>query len=107
MPGLGMIAGVSTALIVAGLLTALVATRVGPNRLFGIRTRAAFARREAWDMLNRRGGWGLVVAGGIFLLVAMPLAWLTDDGVEVPFGCLAVVMITYSLWLRRLGSHLA
>lgn len=107
MPGLSLIAGVSIALIVAGLMSALVATRIGPNRLFGIRTSAAFASREAWDTLNRSGGWGLVVAGGCFMVGALLLAWLTTVGVEGYLGCLAVVMVAYSLWLRRVASHLS
>ena len=55
------------ALLIGGLAVPLIRGRIGPNRTYGVRTRAAFASEEAWYAINRFGGrellrWSVPVA---------------------------------------------
>lgn len=63
---------------------------VGPNRLYGFRTRATLSDRELWYSANAFCGWALLVAAivGAALLFLRP-AWF-DLG---PFTNLAAVMV--------------
>jgi uncharacterized membrane protein len=49
----------------------LMLGKVAPNRLYGIRTRAAFQSPENWYRLNRLGGRMFVRAGVILALTGL------------------------------------
>ncbi len=56
-----------TAMVVLLLSIPLWRGWIGPNRWYGVRTRASFASHSAWDRLNRLGGrllalWSVPVA---------------------------------------------
>ncbi len=54
-------------LVLIGAITYIVAPRVGPNPIFGVRVGYSYASREVWDKTNRFGG---VMLGAVGLLVS-------------------------------------
>jgi hypothetical protein len=54
---------------------------IGPNRLYGFRTRATLSDRELWYSANAFGGWSLLISAilGAALVILRP-AWF-DFGV--------------------------
>ena len=54
---------------------------IGPNRLYGFRTRATLSNRELWYSANAFAGWGLLIAAivGAGLVILRP-SWF-DFGV--------------------------
>ena len=62
---------------------------VGPNRLYGFRTRATLSDQELWYSANAFGGWSLLVAG----IIGAALVFLRPTWFDLgPFTNLAAVM---------------
>lgn len=64
-------------LIIAGLGTYFIASKMGPNHWFGVRYSYTMLNREIWEKTNRLGGL-LFLGAGIFLELAalvMPKQW--------------------------------
>ena len=82
--------------LIAAVCWPLMQGKVGPNRLYGIRTRAAFQSPENWYRLNRLGGKilfraGLVVAVTGLVGLCLPASWL------IGYSCVAAVITLVSI----------
>lgn len=58
------------AVLIALLAVPLILGAVPPNRVYGIRTRRTLADARLWYAANRAGGWLLLAASLLYLLVA-------------------------------------
>jgi uncharacterized membrane protein len=83
----------------------LILQRVGPNRIFGLRTPRARANRAVWFRANLFYGWALATAA----LVSAGALWLAPQGFsDAPEGTslillpIAVAVVASLLYLRKL-----
>ncbi len=74
-------------LFAAGVITYVLAPRVGPNPIFGVRVGYSYASREVWDQSNRFGGVLIAAIG----LATAALALLLD--------VLGIPQQTANMWL--------
>lgn len=84
-------------LIIAGLGTYLIATKMGPNHWFGVRYSYTMQNKEIWEKTNRLGGLLFLGAGILLELLAlvMPKQW---EPLFVIFGVglvLLIILFTY------------
>ena len=71
----------------------LILRRVPMNRVYGIRTRKAFASEDNWYALNAFGGWMFLVFGAFLVL----FAWATRRAAPSPRAPEAVVFFVLPL----------
>jgi uncharacterized membrane protein len=71
-----------------------VLPRVRPNSFIGIRTPWTFSNGDSWSLMQRLAGYGLVVAGALFLLdSAVPTLWATNLAIAATiFATLGTVL---------------
>ena len=86
---------VSGGLIVA-VCRPLMAGKIGPNRLYGIRTPQAFKSEEDWYRINRQGG-RILRQAGIFVffvgLAGFPIAPLALPEGLIAYNVTATVLV--------------
>jgi uncharacterized membrane protein len=58
------------AVLIALLAIPLILGVVPPNRIYGVRTRRTLSDARVWYAANRAGGWLLLAASVVYLLVA-------------------------------------
>lgn len=73
-PGVAAVLFVVVGLTNVALGVPLARGRVGPNRIYGFRTRKTFSSEAIWYRANRVLDIDLVVAGGVIVVGAMALA---------------------------------
>ncbi|MBI4788034.1 MAG: SdpI family protein [Chloroflexi bacterium] len=102
--------GIGTLLVVIGIITYLLAPRVGPNPFFGVRVGYSFASREVWDKTNRLGGSlialvGLVLAGLAAVLQLLNVA--ARDGMTILTTALFATLLGAVVWMFLYARGLA
>jgi hypothetical protein len=90
--GLGLIT------VAIGLITAVLAPRIGPNPIFGFRIGYAYATRQIWDETNRRGGLLFASVGAATAATGAVISWL---GIQ---GNAGAIVVTTVLLAGLLGS---
>lgn len=103
--------GIGAVLIIAGLATYLLAPRVGPNPIFGVRVGYSYASREVWDRSNRFGGVLLTLVGVGTAILGVALQWLNvapREGIGIltmaMFIALLGVTVGMFVYARRLAQ---
>lgn len=83
--------------VISGVVTAIVAPRIGPNAFLGVRTSVTLSDRRIWGPANRVGGWILVACGAGLLpiVILMAVLDLGDGAARILF--LAYVISTLIL----------
>ncbi len=102
--------GIGGLLFVAGILTYILAPRVGPNPIFGVRVGYAYANRQVWDRTNRFGGiviavigLGVAVAACFFQLLAVS----TSGGIAILTAAMLVALVGGMVWMTLYARSLA
>ena len=92
--------------ILIGLLAVPLILGIPPNRVYGVRTRRTLSDRRLWYRANRFGGWCLLVATLVYLLIAA----LTPDGGGAGLRVWAVHLVAFvaplALGLLLIGRYL-
>ena len=92
--------------VLIGLLALPLILGIPPNPLYGVRTRRTLAERRLWYRANRFGGWCLLAATIVYLLIAA----LTPDGGGADLGVwglhLVAFVVPLALSLLLIGRYL-
>jgi uncharacterized membrane protein len=108
--------GLGALLFVVGIITYVLAPRIGPNPIFGVRVGYSYATREVWDKTNRFGGALIALIGvGIAALSAFLdlLGVSAGSGTKWITGAMILTLLGAAGWMfvyaRRLalGSSIA
>jgi uncharacterized membrane protein len=97
-----LIAGV----VIVALSIPLILEKVGPNRLYGFRTRKTLSSPRIWYAANRVAGRDLLIAGVVVVVSDLILIFFALSAVKLPVpitptGILLVAVgaaLVHSLW---------
>ena len=78
--------------VTAALCVPLMQGKVGPNKIYGIRTRAAFSSEENWYRLQKSGGRIFVISSSIIAVVGA-LGFLVPAA-DLPIYAIIAAIIT-------------
>ncbi|HRF59017.1 MAG TPA: SdpI family protein [Fimbriimonadaceae bacterium] len=94
-------------LFLGGMMIALIGFplalgRVRRNSIYGFRTSKTLSSDRAWYLGNRHSGRGMIVAGGIAMLAALPFGlvapWLPGTTAAWLMGLLLIGPLLFSLY---------
>lgn len=96
-------------LALAGLAVYILAPRVGPNPIFGVRVGYAYASRDVWDRTNRFGG-ALLISIGLVVAIGGIVLQLFDGraaGITVLTAAMLAMLIIATGWMIVYARSLA
>ncbi len=102
--------GIGALLVVLGVITFILAPRVGPNPIFGVRIGYAYANRETWDKTNRFGGalMSLVGVGTAILGLLLTLMNVSArDAMGVLVAAMILALLAATAWMFFYARGLA
>jgi uncharacterized membrane protein len=94
--------GLAAVISIGGLLIYIIAPRVGPNPVFGIRTGYSFANRDIWNKVNRVGGLLLLILGFLLYFLSITQSWLDiskQKGILNIAAILVFGLLSSVIWL--------
>lgn len=101
---------IGAALLLLGLACLLLAPRIGPTWLLGLRNGHGPQAPHIWRRANQAGGRIILIGGGVFLALAGALDWLDMDdtlAVSLLVGLLLLFLLSTTLWLVAYARGLA
>jgi uncharacterized membrane protein len=102
--------GLAAIISVSGLLIYIIAPRVGPNPVFGVRTGYSFANRGVWNRVNRVGGLLLIILGFLLYFLSVTQVWLDvskQKGILNIAAVLVFGLLSLVIWLFLYSKKLA
>lgn len=96
-------------LTLGGIAVYILAPRVGPNPIFGVRVGYAYASREVWDRTNRFGGALLVSIGVVVLIGGLVLQFFAarETGMVILTAATIAGLIGATGWMIAYARSLA